>query len=57
MVIYTEPFLGNVPSLGIMFGDSEFCARISERARSNVAGYMWERRAERIIEGMRISAA
>ena len=39
-----------VRALGCVLGDSELCARISERARSDAAGYTWEKRVKRIIE-------
>ena len=51
---YAEEF---IEALGLVLGDSEFCARISERARSDAAEYMWEKRVERIINGVGMSAA
>ena len=41
-----------IRALGTVLGDSEFCTRISEGARSDAAGYTWESRVERIIEGV-----
>ncbi len=38
--------------LGSVLGDSELCARISEGARSDATGYTWERRVEKIIDGI-----
>lgn len=40
--------------LGLVLTDLGFCAWISERARSDSAGYTWEKRVEKIIEGVRI---
>ena len=40
-----------IRALGLVLGDSELCMRISEAARSDAAGYTWESRVERIIEG------
>ena len=42
-----------IEALGLVLGDSELCARISERARSNAAEYTWEKRVEKIVEGTR----
>ena len=44
-----------IRALGLVLADSELCARISEGARSDAAGYTWERRVERIIEMAGIS--
>ena len=44
-----------IRALGTVLGDSELCTRISERARSDAAGYTWERRVERIIEMIGVS--
>ena len=41
-----------IRALGTVLGDSEFCTRISEGACSDAAGYTWEKRVERIIEGV-----
>ena len=38
-----------IRALELVLADSEICARISEGARSDAAGYTWERRVERII--------
>lgn len=38
--------------LGLVLADSELCARVSERARSDAAEYTWEKRVERIIDGI-----
>ena len=46
-----------VRALGLVLADSELCARISEGARSDAAEYTWEKRAERIIEGVGIQGA
>ena len=40
-----------IRALGCVLGDPGLCARISERARSDVAGYTWEKRVEKIIDG------
>ena len=39
-------------ALRLVLGDFELCARISERARSDATEYMWEKRVEKIIEGL-----
>ena len=44
-------------ALGLVLSDSELCARISERARSDAAEYTWEKRVERIINGVGVGAA
>ena len=41
-----------VRALRLVLGDSEFCARISDAARSDAAGYTWESRVERIVGGV-----
>ena len=47
---------GFIRALGLVLADSELCARISDGARSDAAGYTWESRVERIIEGVGISS-
>ena len=42
-----------IRALEAVLGDSELCARISEKARSDASKYTWERRIERIIEGVK----
>ena len=39
-----------IQALGLVLGDSEFCARVSQRARSDATEYTWEKRVEKIIE-------
>ena len=39
-----------IEALGLVLCDSELCARISQCARSDAAGYTWEKRVERIID-------
>ena len=46
-----------IRTLGLVLSDSELCARSSERARSNAAEYTWEKRVERIINGVGVDAA
>ena len=46
-----------IEALGLVLGDSELCARISEGARSDAAEYTWEKRVEKIIEGVGLDAA
>ena len=46
-----------IRALGPVLTDSELCARISKGARSDAAGYTWERRVERMIDGIGISVA
>ena len=46
-----------VRALGLVLADSELCARISESARSDAAEYTWEKRVEKIIEGVGIGNA
>ena len=41
--------------LGLVLGDSELCARISEGARSDAGEYTWEKRVEKIIERVGVS--
>ena len=43
-------------ALGLVLGDSELCARISQRARSDATEYTWEKRVEKIIDGVGINA-
>lgn len=43
-------------ALGLVLSDQRLCARISRRARSDAAGYTWEKRVERIIDGIGICA-
>ena len=43
-----------IRALGLVLTDSGLCARISERARSDVAEYMWENRVEKIVSGVGI---
>lgn len=40
--------------LGLVLGDPELCTRISERARLDAAEYTWEKRVEKIIDGVGI---
>ena len=42
-------------ALGFVLQDSELCARISEGARSDATEYTWEKRVEKIIEGVGIA--
>ena len=46
-----------VRALGSVLGNPGLCARLSERARSDAAGYTWKKRVERIIEGAGIRVA
>ena len=46
-----------IEALGLVLGDSELCARISQCARSDAAEYTWEKRVERIIDGVGVGAA
>ena len=46
-----------IEALGLVLGDSELCARISQCARSDAAEYTWEKRVEKIISGIRVSVA
>ena len=41
-----------IQALGLVLGDSELRARISEGARSDAAEYTWEKRVEKIIDGV-----
>ena len=41
--------------LVLVLGDPGLCARVSEQARADAAEYTWERRVERIIEGVGIT--
>ena len=41
-----------IEALGLVLGDSELCARISQCARSDAAECTWEKRVERIIDGV-----
>ena len=43
-------------ALGLVLCDSELCARISEGARSDAAEYTWEKRVEKIIDGIQVAA-
>ena len=45
-----------IRALGLVLEDSELCARISEGARSDAVGYTWEKRVEKIIEGIGVAA-
>ena len=40
-----------IQALDLVLTDSELCARISERARSDAAEYTWEKRVKKIIKG------
>ena len=42
-------------ALGFVLGDSELCARISQRARSDAAEYTWEKRVSKIIDEIGIA--
>ena len=42
--------------LGCVLGDPELCARISEGARSDATEYTWEKRVEKIIDGVEIGS-
>ena len=46
-----------IEALGLMLCDSELCARISQCARSDAAEYTWEKRVERIIDGVGVGVA
>ena len=46
-----------IRALGLVLADSELCARISERARSDAAGYTWEGRVERVVEAAKTGVA
>ena len=46
-----------IRALGLILEDFELCARISEGARSDAAEYTWEKRVEKIIDGVGVSAA
>ncbi len=39
-------------ALELVLSDQSLCARISQRARSDAAEYTWEKRVERIIDGI-----
>ena len=43
-------------ALGLVLSDQRLCARISRGARSDAAEYTWEKRVERIIDGIGIPA-
>ncbi len=43
-------------ALGLVLCDSELCARIAEGARSDAAEYTWEKRVEKIIDGIQVAA-
>lgn len=55
--VVTSPDDGGefIRALGLVLADSELCARISDGARSDAAGYTWEKRVEKIIEGVGIT--
>ena len=44
--------------LGFVLGNSPLglCARISKRVHSDAVGYTWEKRVEKIIDGVEIGA-
>ena len=44
-----------IRALGLVLADSELCTRISEGARSDAAGYTWEKRVEKIIDGVGVT--
>ena len=46
-----------IETLGLVLGDSELCARISQCARLDAAEYTWEKKVERIIDGVGVGAA
>ena len=46
-----------IEALGLVLGDSELCARISQCARSDATEYTWEKRVGRIIDGVGESVA
>ena len=46
-----------IRALGFVIGDPEFCARISEGARSDAAECTWEKRVEEIIDGVGVDLA
>ncbi len=41
--------------LGLVLADSKLCTRVSERARSDAVGYTWEKRVEKIIDGVGVA--
>ena len=45
-----------IRTLGLMLADSELRARISEGARSDATEYTWEKKVEKIIDGVGINA-
>ena len=44
-------------ALGLVLGDLGPCARLADRARSDAAEYTWEKRVEKIIDGVAIGIA
>ena len=45
-----------IRALQLVLRDSELCARISQRARSDATEYTWEKRVSKIIDGVGINA-
>ena len=56
VVTYPDDAEEFIETLGLVLGDSELCARISQCACSDSAEYTWEKRVERIIDGVGINA-
>ena len=44
-------------ALGLVLADSELCARVSERARSDTARYTREKSTDGIIDGVGVGSA
>ena len=55
--VVTPPDNGGefIRALGLVLGDPKLCARISEGACTDAAEYTWEKRVEKIIEGVGVT--
>ena len=55
--VVTPPDNGGefIRALALVLADAELCSRISEGARSDAVEYTWEKRVEKIIEGVGIA--
>ena len=55
--VVTPPDNGGefIRALALVLADAELCSQISEGARSDAVEYTWEKRVERIIEGVGIA--